>query len=236
MTGYTDLKLHIDGEWIARRQPPHAPGHQPGDGATLGELPLVDTADLDRALRQRIAVTVSGRRRTAEERGRVLKGAANLMRERVDHIARVATLEEGKTLARDPGRGAGRRQPVRILRRGMPSDVRTGVGAPDRDALHGGQGAGRPGRRLRAVEFPDRQSRPQARGADRRRLLGDSEARRRSPGVGDRSRSRAPGCGTAGRACANSSSACRTRCRATCWLRRSSASCRSPDRPRSASI
>lgn len=99
MTSYPDLKLHIDGEWLgagARRT------HQvinPANGATLGELPLVDTADLGRALAAAERGYRLWKRATAEERGRVLKGAAQLIRQRAEHIAHVATLEEGKTLA-----------------------------------------------------------------------------------------------------------------------------------------
>ena len=98
-TPYSDLKLHIDGEWIAAGSRRTHRVINPANGATLGELPLVDTADLDRALQAADRGYRLWKKSTAEERGRVLKGAANLIRQRVDHIARVATLEEGKTLA-----------------------------------------------------------------------------------------------------------------------------------------
>jgi succinate-semialdehyde dehydrogenase/glutarate-semialdehyde dehydrogenase len=99
MTPYSDLKLHIDGEWIAAGSRRTHRVINPANGATLGELPLVDTADMDRALQAADRGYRLWKKSTAEERGRVLKGAANLIRQRVDHIARVATLEEGKTLA-----------------------------------------------------------------------------------------------------------------------------------------
>jgi succinate-semialdehyde dehydrogenase/glutarate-semialdehyde dehydrogenase len=99
MTSYSDLKLHIDGEWIGAGSRRTHRVINPANGATLGELPLVDSADLDRALQAADRGYRLWKRSTAEERGRVLKGAANLIRQRVDHIARVATLEEGKTLA-----------------------------------------------------------------------------------------------------------------------------------------
>lgn len=98
MTTYTDLKLYIDGEWLgADRRRTHRVIN-PANGATLGELPLVDTADLDRALQAAERGYKLWRRATAEERGRVMKGAAQLIRQRADHIARIATLEEGKTV------------------------------------------------------------------------------------------------------------------------------------------
>ena len=98
MTTYTDLKLYIDGEWLgAGRRRTHRVIN-PANGATLGELPLVDTADLDRALQAAERGYKLWRRATAEERGHVMKGAAQLIRQRADHIARIATLEEGKTV------------------------------------------------------------------------------------------------------------------------------------------
>jgi succinate-semialdehyde dehydrogenase/glutarate-semialdehyde dehydrogenase len=96
---YPTLQLHIDGEWLgvgSRRV------HQvinPATGAVLGDLPLVDAQDLDRALEAAERGFQVWRRSTTEERGRVLRGAATLLRERVDRIARIATLEQGKTLA-----------------------------------------------------------------------------------------------------------------------------------------
>ncbi len=96
---YPELKLHIDGEWIgAGKRRTHAVVN-PANGAVLAQLPLTDAADLDRALAAAERGFRLWKRATAEERARVLKGAASLIRERVDHIARVATLEEGKTVA-----------------------------------------------------------------------------------------------------------------------------------------
>jgi succinate-semialdehyde dehydrogenase/glutarate-semialdehyde dehydrogenase len=99
MTSYPDLGLHIDGEWLGAGSRRTHRVINPANGATLGELPLVDTADLDRALHAADRGYRLWKRATAEERARVLKGAAQLIRQRVEQIARVATLEEGKTLA-----------------------------------------------------------------------------------------------------------------------------------------
>ncbi len=96
---YPELKLHIDGEWVAAGKRRIHPVINPANGAVLGELPLADAADLDRALTAADRGFRVWKRATADERARVMKGAANLIRERVDHIARIATLEEGKTLA-----------------------------------------------------------------------------------------------------------------------------------------
>ena len=98
VAAYPKLRLLIDGEWIeagARRT------HQvinPATGDTLGDLPLADAADLERALDAAERGFKLWRKSTAAERAAVLTGAARLLRERVDTISRNATLEEGKTL------------------------------------------------------------------------------------------------------------------------------------------
>lgn len=96
---YPALKLHIDGEWIGAGDRRTHNVINPATGESLGELPLADAADLDRALAAADKGFRLWRRASADERGAVLAGAARLLRERVDTIARNATREEGKTLA-----------------------------------------------------------------------------------------------------------------------------------------
>jgi len=96
---YPDLCMVIDGERVsggARRT------HRvvnPATGETLAELPLADAADLDRALDAAARGFRRWRNSTPHERAAVLQGAARLMLERQDELARVAVLEQGKTLA-----------------------------------------------------------------------------------------------------------------------------------------
>jgi len=71
----------------------------PATGETLAELPLADAADLDRALDAAARGFRRWRNSTPHERAAVLQGAARLMLERQDELARVAVLEQGKTLA-----------------------------------------------------------------------------------------------------------------------------------------
>ena len=99
MDSYPELRLYIDGEWLTAGTRRTHRVVNPANGSTLGELPLVDGADLERALGAAERSFRVWKRTTSEERARVLKGAAQLIRQRVDDIARVATLEEGKTLA-----------------------------------------------------------------------------------------------------------------------------------------
>jgi succinate-semialdehyde dehydrogenase/glutarate-semialdehyde dehydrogenase len=89
----------IDGEKVMQG---HRATHRvvnPATGETLGELPLADAADLDRALETAQKGFRIWRNSSAQERAAVLQGAARLMLERQEQIARIATMEQGKTLA-----------------------------------------------------------------------------------------------------------------------------------------
>ena len=102
--GYdTELTQFIDGERIGSTGRAVHRVMNPATGETLGELPLATPGDLDRALDTAARGYRHWRARSAAERGNVLAGAARLLRERADRIARIATLEEGKTLAEARG-------------------------------------------------------------------------------------------------------------------------------------
>ncbi|MCI4591849.1 NAD-dependent succinate-semialdehyde dehydrogenase [Sphingobium sp. BYY-5] len=96
---YPDLYLMIDGQRLSGGGRRTHRVVNPATGSVLAELPLADTADLDAAL----AAAARGFRRwrdsTPQERAAVLQGAARLMVERQEELARIATLEQGKTLA-----------------------------------------------------------------------------------------------------------------------------------------
>lgn len=96
---YTNLALYVDGEWLGAGTRRMHSVINPATGAVIAELPLADAPDLDRALEAAERGFRAWRRVTADERSRVLKRAAELIRQRVDHIARIATLEEGKPLS-----------------------------------------------------------------------------------------------------------------------------------------
>jgi succinate-semialdehyde dehydrogenase/glutarate-semialdehyde dehydrogenase len=101
--GYSELKLFIDGEWIGAEGRETHKVVNPATGETLAELPLATAADLDRALDAAARGYKLWRATPADQKAAVLSGAARLLRERIDHIARIATLEEGKTLAEARG-------------------------------------------------------------------------------------------------------------------------------------
>lgn len=95
---YDPLYLFIDGEWLLADSRDTAPVINPANGAVLGRVPLATAADLDRALAVSQRAFETWRRTPPFERARILKKAADLMRERAQHIARLMTLEEGKPL------------------------------------------------------------------------------------------------------------------------------------------
>ncbi len=96
---YADLKMLIDGEWTNGTGGRREPVIDPATEEVLGELPLAGTSDLDRSL-SAVQRTQAGWAATApKERSRILRKAAELIRERAAEIARQLTLEQGKPLA-----------------------------------------------------------------------------------------------------------------------------------------
>jgi succinate-semialdehyde dehydrogenase / glutarate-semialdehyde dehydrogenase len=96
---YDTLQLFIDSEWINAGKRKTQPILNPATGETLGALPHATTADLDRAIQAAQKGFAIWRRTSPYDRSKVLRKAADLMRERVEHIATQMTLEEGKTIA-----------------------------------------------------------------------------------------------------------------------------------------
>jgi succinate-semialdehyde dehydrogenase/glutarate-semialdehyde dehydrogenase len=97
MTSYPALHMFIDGETVSGGDRRTQAILNPATGETLGQLPLADAADLDRALDAAQRGFQRWRNSTAQERSAVLTGAARLLMERQDDLARFATMEEGKT-------------------------------------------------------------------------------------------------------------------------------------------
>lgn len=96
---YPEPRLFIAGEWVSGGGRRTQPVVNPATEEVLGELPHATTADLDRALEAARRSFPSWRAVPPHERGRILRRAAELLRERSEHVARIATMEEGKPLA-----------------------------------------------------------------------------------------------------------------------------------------
>jgi succinate-semialdehyde dehydrogenase/glutarate-semialdehyde dehydrogenase len=96
---YETLNHYIDGKWVEPTSGKSQDVLNPSKDSVLGKLGHASKADLDKA----IAAAEKGfqvwRKVSAFERGKILRKAADLVRERTDAIARVLTLEQGKVLA-----------------------------------------------------------------------------------------------------------------------------------------
>jgi succinate-semialdehyde dehydrogenase / glutarate-semialdehyde dehydrogenase len=93
---YPTLHMLIDGEQVSGGDRRTHTVFNPATGEPLGELPLANAADLDRALVAAEKGFKIWRDTPAQKRAAVLQGAATLMTERRDEIARIATMEQGK--------------------------------------------------------------------------------------------------------------------------------------------
>ncbi|WP_449413677.1 NAD-dependent succinate-semialdehyde dehydrogenase [Pandoraea soli] len=98
-THYDSLNLFINGEWIAAGERDTAAVINPATLQELARLPLATAYDLDLVLQTAKRAFDVWRNTAPAERARILKGGANLIRERSAHIAELLTLEEGKPLA-----------------------------------------------------------------------------------------------------------------------------------------
>ena len=96
MTQYPSLHMIIAGEKVSGGGRRTFPVVNPVTGETLAELPLAEPADLDKALEVAAEGFAIWRKSSPQQRAAVLNGAAQLMLERADDLARIATMEEGK--------------------------------------------------------------------------------------------------------------------------------------------
>src|SRR5579862_4363556 len=95
---YADLGLFIGGEWLGTLGRESSPVVNPATEEVIGHVTHASKADLDRALAAAQEGFKTWRAVFPDERGRILKRAADLLRERKEEIARIATTESGKVI------------------------------------------------------------------------------------------------------------------------------------------
>ncbi|MET0365963.1 MAG: NAD-dependent succinate-semialdehyde dehydrogenase [Sphingobium sp.] len=100
---YLDTQLFINGTWQDAADGRSLPVHNPATGEEIGRVAHAGRADLDRALEAAQRGFEIWRDFTPAARSKILRKAANLMRERADDIAHLLTLEQGKPLAEARG-------------------------------------------------------------------------------------------------------------------------------------
>jgi succinate-semialdehyde dehydrogenase/glutarate-semialdehyde dehydrogenase len=95
---YTDLALHIGGAWRNGDGRQSEEVVNPATEKPLARLPHAGASDLDEALAAAKDGLALWRATSAYDRAKVLRKAANLVRERAEPIARIMTQEQGKVL------------------------------------------------------------------------------------------------------------------------------------------
>ncbi|KQN64759.1 NAD-dependent succinate-semialdehyde dehydrogenase [Erwinia sp. Leaf53] len=96
---YDPLYLFINGQWLTAEDRDTLAVINPASGKTLGRLPMATHTDLNQALVTAHDSFNLWRNTVPDQRARIMKKAAALMRDRAEHIATLMTLEEGKPLA-----------------------------------------------------------------------------------------------------------------------------------------
>ena len=100
---YSDVLLFIDGQWTKAAGGRTIPVVNPATGEPIGTVAHADKSDLDRALEAADKGFRQWRKVSAFDRSKVMRKAADLLRERADAIAPLLTLEQGKPLAEAKG-------------------------------------------------------------------------------------------------------------------------------------
>jgi succinate-semialdehyde dehydrogenase/glutarate-semialdehyde dehydrogenase len=100
---YPDLALHIAGEWRGGADRQAIPVLNPATGGSLGTVPAATSADLDDVAESAARGFNVWRRVSSYDRSKVMRKAADLLRERASSIAHVMTLEQGKPLGESNG-------------------------------------------------------------------------------------------------------------------------------------
>lgn len=100
---YQDTQLFIDGQWRAGESRATLDVVNPATGGTIGTVARASRADLEEAALASVKGFAQWRATSAYDRYKVMRKAADLMRERALRIAALMTLEQGKPLAEARG-------------------------------------------------------------------------------------------------------------------------------------
>src|SRR5471030_3230145 len=98
MTTYSDVSLMIDGAWTKGAKGRTIPIVNPATEEVIGQLAHAEKADLDRALAAADKGFKLWKKVSAYERYKIMRKAADLMRQRLEEICQIMTMEQGKPL------------------------------------------------------------------------------------------------------------------------------------------
>src|ERR1700757_3314441 len=96
---YANLELFIDGKWLGGNGRRGEDVINPATEKPLAHLPHASQVDLDAALEAAKKGFAVWRTTSAYDRAKIMRKAADLIRERADHVATVQTQEQGKVFA-----------------------------------------------------------------------------------------------------------------------------------------
>jgi len=99
MSNYPHVQLYIDGHWREGAAARKLPVLNPATGEVMGELACAETADLEEVAEAANRGFDVWRKISAFDRYKMMRKAAQLLRDRVETVAQLMTLEQGKPLA-----------------------------------------------------------------------------------------------------------------------------------------
>ena len=99
MSNYPHVQLYIDGHWREGADARKLAVLNPATGEVMGELAYAETADLEEVAEAANRGFDVWRKISAFDRYKIMRKAAQLLRDRVETVAQLMTLEQGKPLA-----------------------------------------------------------------------------------------------------------------------------------------
>ena len=99
MSNYPHVQLYIDGHWREGAAARKLPVLNPATGELMGELACAETADLEEVAEAANRGFDVWRKISAFDRYKMMRKAAQLLRDRVETVAQLMTMEQGKPLA-----------------------------------------------------------------------------------------------------------------------------------------
>jgi succinate-semialdehyde dehydrogenase / glutarate-semialdehyde dehydrogenase len=100
---YSDVSLFIDGTWGPASGGRTIAVVNPATGDSIGSVPHASISELDRALEAADKGFKTWRKMSAFDRSKIMRKAADILRERSTAIAELLTMEQGKPLAEAKG-------------------------------------------------------------------------------------------------------------------------------------
>jgi len=91
-------KAYVGGQWLDAQDGATSAVVNPANGETIGSVPALTSADARAAIESAAAAFIKWRALTAKARGAILRKFYELTLENIDDLARIMTLEQGKTL------------------------------------------------------------------------------------------------------------------------------------------